>query len=107
MAGRHARYSQNGTPIFGQPNATKTFNANTWKLGLVWDLNEQLTARFTRSRDFRAPNLQDLYAPGVISASTGFPDTLTGITVNTLAANRRQSQPGTGDWQHGLTGHRV
>lgn len=34
----------------------------TWKAGLTWDVNDQLTFRTTRSRDIRAPNNSDLFA---------------------------------------------
>lgn len=37
-------------------------SATTWKAGLVWHINDQLTARATRSRDIRAPNLNNLYS---------------------------------------------
>jgi iron complex outermembrane receptor protein len=36
----------------------------TWKAGLTWDVIDELRLRGTRSRDIRAPNLNDLYAPG-------------------------------------------
>src|SRR3546814_8574883 len=36
----------------------------TWKAGLTWDITDDLRLRGTRSRDIRAPNLNDLYAPG-------------------------------------------
>lgn len=32
-----------------------------WKVGLSWELNEQLRLRATRSRDVRAPNLRDRF----------------------------------------------
>lgn len=35
----------------------------TWKAGLTWDINSDLRLRGTRSRDIRAPNLNDLFAP--------------------------------------------
>ncbi|MBW3560425.1 MAG: TonB-dependent receptor [Proteobacteria bacterium] len=35
----------------------------TWKAGLTWDINDDLRLRGTRSRDIRAPNLNDLFAP--------------------------------------------
>jgi iron complex outermembrane recepter protein len=35
----------------------------TWKVGLTYDLDNQLRLRGTRSRDIRAPNLNDLFAP--------------------------------------------
>jgi iron complex outermembrane receptor protein len=37
----------------------------TWKGGLTWIVTDDLTLRGTRSRDIRAPNLNDLYSAGV------------------------------------------
>jgi iron complex outermembrane recepter protein len=37
--------------------------ATTWKVGLDWNINDQLKIRSTRSHDIRAPNLNDLFAP--------------------------------------------
>ncbi len=34
-------------------------DANTWKAGLTWDPIDMLTVRATRSRDFRAPSLDE------------------------------------------------
>jgi outer membrane receptor protein involved in Fe transport len=36
----------------------------TWKAGVTWDVAGGMRLRGTRSRDIRAPNLNDLYAPG-------------------------------------------
>ena len=49
----------------------------TWKLGLDWHVNDDLTIRATTSRDIRAPTLNDLYLPltvGTVSSQ----DLLTG-----------------------------
>jgi iron complex outermembrane receptor protein len=35
----------------------------TWKAGLTWEVIDGLRLRGTRSRDIRAPNLNDLFAP--------------------------------------------
>jgi outer membrane receptor protein involved in Fe transport len=35
----------------------------TWKLGADWHVSDEWTLRATRSRDIRAPNLNDLYNP--------------------------------------------
>lgn len=35
----------------------------TWKAGLSWAITDDLRLRGTRSRDIRAPNLNDLFAP--------------------------------------------
>jgi outer membrane receptor protein involved in Fe transport len=64
LAGRNAGYSSNGSPVASIPYQTVTFSANTWKLGLDWHFNDAITLRATRSRDFRAPNLSDLFLPG-------------------------------------------
>lgn len=48
----------------------RTFNATTWKAGLVWELTDSLTLRWTRSRDFRAPSLYDLYLPNAQGNTT-------------------------------------
>ena len=39
-------------------------SADTWKLGLVWDPIKDVTIRSSISRDFRAPNLYELFGPG-------------------------------------------
>ena len=36
----------------------------TWKAGLTWSPIDDVRFRFTRSRDIRAPNLQDLFSAG-------------------------------------------
>ncbi|MGH2447321.1 MAG: TonB-dependent receptor domain-containing protein [Chloroflexota bacterium] len=50
-----------------------------WKGGIVWKVNGQLTFRATRSRDIRAPTLNDLYVPPSYSVYGG-EDFLTGVT---------------------------
>ncbi|WP_157220435.1 TonB-dependent receptor domain-containing protein [Flavisphingomonas formosensis] len=42
----------------------------TWKLGLTYSPVDDLTFRFTRSRDIRAPNLQELFAAGINNLGT-------------------------------------
>jgi iron complex outermembrane receptor protein len=54
-------------------------NVKTWKVGIDWHLTDDLRIRGTRSRDIRAPNLNDLYAPVNVNPS-GFNDLHTGIT---------------------------
>jgi outer membrane receptor protein involved in Fe transport len=63
---RYTHYSTNGS-------------ANTWKAGLDWHFSDALTMRSTRSRDIRAPTLQDLLAPTVITQA-GVQDLLTGLS---------------------------
>ena len=50
----------------------------TWKIGADWDVNDQIKFRATRSRDIRAPNLRELFAPRLINPA-GVTDLLTGI----------------------------
>ena len=50
----------------------------TWKTGLVWKLGDQLTIRGTRSKDIRAPTLNDLYVPPS-PATYGGQDFVTGV----------------------------
>jgi iron complex outermembrane receptor protein len=66
---RETRYSTSG-------------DANTWKLGLTWNVNDQFEIRGARSRDIRAPTLVDLYSP-VQSFFTGFNDIHTGVAGDT------------------------
>jgi outer membrane receptor protein involved in Fe transport len=50
----------------------------TWKLGADWDINDQISIRATRSRDIRAPSLNELFAPQLINPA-GVTDLHTGI----------------------------
>jgi outer membrane receptor protein involved in Fe transport len=50
----------------------------TWKVGGDWVVNDSLRFRATRSRDIRAPNLNDLYAPRLVNPA-GATDVHTGI----------------------------
>ena len=59
----------------------------TWKVGAVWQVFDDLRIRATRSRDIRAPNLNDLYAP-TNQNFTAFTDLLTQTTANTLTVSR-------------------
>jgi iron complex outermembrane receptor protein len=66
-AARYTRYSNN-------PNNTtfvsRSFNATSWKAGLVWDLPGSVTLRWARSRDIRAPSLYELYQPATVGNAT-------------------------------------
>jgi iron complex outermembrane receptor protein len=53
----------------------------TWKLGLTWAPNDDLTVRVARSRDIRAPGLIDLFQPPTITV-TNITDLHTGVTGN-------------------------
>ena len=67
LAGRYADYD-----TFG--------GATTWKVGLNWRVSSEFMLRATRSRDFRAPNLSNLYQPATVSRATVI-DQLTGQTL--------------------------
>jgi outer membrane receptor protein involved in Fe transport len=64
-AGRYTYYNTNG-------------DVQTWKMGLEWHVNDDLSFRATRSLDIRAPNLNDLFAPQLINPA-GVTDNHTGI----------------------------
>ncbi|BBO30113.1 TonB-dependent receptor (plasmid) [Alteromonas sp. I4] len=61
-------------------------SVQTWKAGLDWTVNDQLRFRLTRSRDIRAPNLNELYAP-FNQITTGFSD----LHTNTVATTQRRT----------------
>jgi len=75
LAGRHARYSTAG-------------DANTWKVGLTWDTPiPGVRFRALQSRDIRAPNLSELFAP-VTGLNVGFTNRVTGqVGQNELQIN--------------------
>jgi len=58
-------------------------DATTWKLGFTWDVSSELKFRGTRSRDIRAPTLQDLFNP-IQAGISGYQDVLTGQSVPTM-----------------------
>ena len=55
----------------------------TWKAGVNWTINDDIRLRATRSRDIRAPNLNDLFAVAS-SANNQLSDLHTGITGSVL-----------------------
>jgi iron complex outermembrane receptor protein len=50
-----------------------------WKAGIDWHVDEQFRIRGTASRDIRAPNLNELYAPATLSPDSA-QDLLTGTS---------------------------
>jgi iron complex outermembrane receptor protein len=54
LAVRHADYSTSG-------------GVTTWKAGVTWELSRELRLRATRSRDIRAGNFAELFAPTTIA----------------------------------------
>ena len=77
IAGRYTNYSTSG-------------EAQTWKIGLDYHVNDTVRFRSTMSVDIRAPNLNDLYQPLLISSS-GFNDLYTGV--NSSAPQHTQGNP--------------
>jgi outer membrane receptor protein involved in Fe transport len=63
IAGRYTDYSVSGA-------------VQTWKIGLDWQLNDDVRVRGTTSVDIRAPTLNDLYTPPT-QTSIGYNDILT------------------------------
>jgi iron complex outermembrane receptor protein len=63
IAGRHTSYSVSG-------------DADTWKIGLDWHINDDFRIRATNSIDIRAPTLNDLFSPILLNHS-GYTDLLT------------------------------
>ncbi len=63
VAGRHTSYSVSG-------------DADTWKIGLDWHVNDDVRFRATNSVDIRAPTLNDLFSPILLNHS-GYTDILT------------------------------
>ena len=86
---RYAHYKASGN---GEEEST--FHASTWKAGLEWKVTEWVRFRGTRSQDFRAPTLWDLYQQQVISAS-GVTDNLTKVAaqLNTVSGGNPALQP--------------
>lgn len=69
----------------------------TWKLGLTWAPVNDIRFRFTRSRDIRAPNLQNLYNTGT-SGFPGYqnpfrPDPVTGAPTTEIGFSRTTGNP--------------
>ena len=58
----------------------------TWKVGFDWHINDSLRFRGTRSRDIRAPTLNDLFAPTFVSVVNPV-DRLTGASPRVPAYN--------------------
>jgi iron complex outermembrane recepter protein len=77
LAGRFTHYDTSGS-------------VKTWKVGLNWRLNDEVSFRANRSQDIRAPNLYDLFAPQTIRSATNL-DLHTGQ--NTIAAQITTGNP--------------
>jgi outer membrane receptor protein involved in Fe transport len=66
----------------------------TWKVGLSYSLSDELRFRATRSRDIRAPNLQELYTTAALLFSTVVnPANGQSFTVRELTVGNRNLKP--------------
>jgi outer membrane receptor protein involved in Fe transport len=73
-------------------------NANTWKVGFTWDVGDMLTMRATRSRDFRAPSLDETFRTPVEGApNRNFSDYLPGNPDSAANLNANASSVNTGN----------
>ncbi|MEM8490543.1 MAG: TonB-dependent receptor [Pseudomonadota bacterium] len=66
-------YFEAGVPVFDgfdlnaayrRTDYSTSGGVNTWKVGLTYSPIEDVTFRYTQSRDIRAPNLAELFDPG-------------------------------------------
>jgi len=79
IAGRHARYSTAG-------------DSNTWKAGLTWETPvDGVRLRAMQSRDVRAPNLGELFAPATTSNGSA-PDPWAKTSVQVILAQLGNTQ---------------
>ena len=84
-------YGEVGVPLLRDLPLAKAFDLNgamrrtdystsgavtTWKVGATWDAADFLRFRATRSRDIRAPNINELFNPG----SEGNPNVVNRVT---------------------------
>jgi outer membrane receptor protein involved in Fe transport len=67
---RYADYSVSGFGGFAQRNESASFDATTWKVGLVWEPLDWLRTRITLSKDFRGPGLNERFAASAANFGT-------------------------------------
>lgn len=82
------RFSLNGAARYMDYSTSGA--AWAWKAGLVWQVDDQLTLRATRSRDIRAPTLNDLYLPtttSFLSATDAVTHQMTGVVPKLTGGN--------------------
>jgi iron complex outermembrane recepter protein len=53
-----------------QTDYSTSGSVTTWKLGATWQIIDDIKLRVVRSRDIRAPNLSELFAPGTARTNT-------------------------------------
>jgi len=82
-AARYTKYDNQGSA-----GAASQFQANTWKVGVDWHLNDDLRVRATRSRDILAPSVSQLFGATSVNPA-GITDLHTGV--NSVAPVQTQS----------------
>ena len=74
----------------------------TWKVGGVWEVDDNFRFRLSRSRDIRAPNLNELYNPGA-NGSGVIVNNGTSAQVPSLSAGNPNLKPEVADtWTGGV-----
>ena len=76
---RYTEYHVAGQDPTSASRVKAAFSASTWKVGLEWQVDDDLKLRATRSRDIRAPTLWDLFQ-GPVTTTSGVSDSLTGVS---------------------------
>ncbi|MBN9588310.1 MAG: TonB-dependent receptor [Alphaproteobacteria bacterium] len=91
---RYTDYHVGGMDPAGSGFVKTGFASSTWKLGLAWQVTDDLSLRATRSRDIRAPTLWDLFQ-GPNTTTSGVSDALTGVSgsANTQAIGNPNLSP--------------
>jgi iron complex outermembrane receptor protein len=79
----------NGAARYTDYNTSGTYL--TWKLGADWHLSDEVRLRSTRSRDIRAPTLDDLFASATTATGNNATDSL--LNVQTTAPNTARANP--------------
>jgi outer membrane receptor protein involved in Fe transport len=72
-------------------NYTTSGSYTTWKAGLDWHLNDSFRIRATRSRDIRAPTLDDLFTPTTTATGGNATDSL--LARQVTAPNTTKGNP--------------
>jgi outer membrane receptor protein involved in Fe transport len=93
-AARYTEYHIGGRHPIGGGYVKTGFAASTWKLGLQWQVFDDVKLRAARSRDIRAPTLWDLFQGPNVTTS-GISDLLTGVSgsANTEAVGNPDLSP--------------
>jgi outer membrane receptor protein involved in Fe transport len=74
LAGRFTDYSTSGS-------------VQTWKIGINWQVNDDIRFRGTNSIDIRAPTLDDLFSPAQLSHAS-YSDILTNTASSTITSSQ-------------------